>query len=74
VGSRGEAEDEDASAGVSEAGHGTGPVGLILVGAALRLANTLTVGAEARTTLAGDDGLVDFEERGWERFGGRACH
>lgn len=74
VGSRGEAEDEYASTRVSEAGDRAGPVGLVLIGAALRLADALAVRAETRTALAGDDGLMNPEKSCWERFGGRACH
>lgn len=60
VGSRGEAEDEDAGAGVAEAGNGTGPVGLVLVGAALDLADASAVVAEAGATFAGYDGIVNL--------------
>jgi hypothetical protein len=74
VGSRGEAQDEDAGARVSKAWHRTCPVGLVLVGTALRLTNAFAVAAKARAALAGDDRFVNPKQRGWERFGGRACH
>ena len=60
VGPGGEAEDEDAGAGIAEAGNGTGPVGLVLIGAALDLADAAAVVAETRTPLAGDDGIVNL--------------
>ena len=60
VGSRGEAEDEDAGEGVAEAGNGTRPVGLILVGAAFDLADASAVVAEASATFAGYDGIVNL--------------
>jgi hypothetical protein len=61
---RGQAEDEDAGAGIAETWNRTRPVGLLLVGAAFRLTNTATVGAEAGTAFAGDDGVVDLLEEG----------
>ncbi len=64
VGSGSEAEDQDAGAGVSEAGNGTGPVGLVLVGAAASLADAFAVFAEAGAAFAGDDGLADLLEGG----------
>ena len=39
VGSRGKAEDEETGAGISEAGNGTSPVGLILIRAAAGFAD-----------------------------------
>ena len=45
VSAGGETEDEDAGAGVSEAGNGTAPVGLVLVGAAFGLGDALGTGA-----------------------------
>ena len=43
VSTRGEAEDEDAGAWVSEAGNGASPVGLVLVGATSGLGDATTV-------------------------------
>jgi hypothetical protein len=51
VGAWGEAEDEDAGARVAEAGDGTGPVGMVLVGAASGLADAGAVLAQAGTKL-----------------------
>ncbi len=72
VGSGGEAKDEDAGAGVAEAGNGAGPVGLVLVGAAFGFADAAAVVAEAGTTLTGNDGFVNLlEERRGNLCGGR---
>ena len=60
VGSGSEAEEENAGAGVAEAGNGPRPVGLVDVGAAAGFADGGTVGAEARTALAEDDVLPDL--------------
>ena len=46
VGSGGESEDEDAGAGIAEAGNGASPVSLILVSTALCLGDTTAIGAE----------------------------
>ena len=75
VRSRGEAEDEDAGAGVTKAGNGAGPVGLILIGAAPGFADAAAVGAKAGTAFAGDDGLLNLQEsRGRKlRAGGWHC-
>ena len=62
VGSGSEAEDEDAGARVAEAGHGAGPVGLVLVGTAFGLADAAAVCAKTGAAFAGDDGLVDLLE------------
>ena len=59
VGSGGEAEDEDAGVGVAEPGDGTGPIGLVEVGAAADFTDGLAVEAETGTALAGDDVLAD---------------
>jgi len=69
VGSGGEAEDEDAGAGIAEAGDGTGPVSLVYVGAAARLADGGAVGAEPGAELAGDDAFANLIE--WCRYLGR---
>ena len=60
VDSGGETEDEDAGAQVAEAGDGTGPVGLVDVGAATGLADGFSVEAETRAALAGDDVVADL--------------
>jgi hypothetical protein len=68
VSSRGEAENEDAGVGVSEAGDGTGPIGAIEIGAALLGSDALAVLDESRTTFAVDYVTVqEFE-------GSRAVH
>ncbi len=64
VRSGGEADDEDAGAGVAEAGDGTCPVGLVLVGAAPGDADSGTVLAEAGAELAGADPGMDLGEDG----------
>ncbi len=56
-----ESEDEDAGAGIAEAGNGACPVDLVLVGAALGLADSPAVGTKTRTSFAGDDGFMDLE-------------
>jgi len=66
VGSGSEAEDEDAGTRVSEAGNGTSPVGLILVGAAFGLADAPAVLTETRAKLAGDDGFMNLR-KDWGR-------
>ena len=60
MGSGGEAEDQDTGKGVSEAGNGAGPVGLVLVGAAASLTDAFAVFAEAGAAFAGDDALADL--------------
>jgi hypothetical protein len=62
VGAGGEAEDEDAGAGVAKAGYGAGPVGLVLVGASLGFADAAAVFAKAGAALTGDDGLMNLLE------------
>ena len=79
VGSGGEAEDEDAGAGIAKAGDGAGPVGLVLVGASLGLADAAAVFAKTGAAFAGDDGLMDLLEelRGClsvGRLGVGGCH
>ena len=69
VGSGGEAEDEDAGAGIAETGDGAGPVFMILVGAAPGFANAGAVVAQAGTELAGDDRVPDavrMVRRNWK--------
>jgi len=58
VSSRGQAEDENAGTRVAEAGYGARPVGLVEVGAAFDLADTLTISSQTRTTFAGCDGIL----------------
>ena len=62
VGAGGEAEDEDAGAGIAEAGDGAGPVGLVLVGAAFGFADAAAVVAKPGAAFAGDDGFVNLLE------------
>jgi len=64
VGAGSETENENSGAGVAEAGNGAGPVGLVLVGAALGLAYAAAVVAKTGAAFTGDDGLVNLlEER-----------
>jgi len=64
MGSGSKAEDQDAGKGVSEAGNGTSPVSLVLVGAAASFSDAFAVFAEAGAAFAGDDGLADLLEGG----------
>ena len=59
MGSGREAENEYAGAVISKARDGFGPVDVISIGCAARLTNTLAVGSETGTELAGDDALAD---------------
>ena len=68
VGSRRQAEDEDARAGIAEAGDGARPVGLVHVGAAAGLADANAVFAQARAEFAGDDGFPDLSQAGHTRW------
>lgn len=75
VSSWGETEDEDAGAGVTEAGDGASPVGLVLVRAALGFADAAAVVAQPGATLTGDDRSVNLLEE-WRRnlcVGGNHC-
>ena len=63
VGAGGEAEDEDSGARVAKAGNGTGPVGLVLVGAAFGFGDAAAVVAKPDAALTGDDGAVNLLER-----------
>ena len=70
VGSGGEAEGQDAGFGVAVAGHGTGPVGLVDVGAAFALADALAVLAKSRTAFTCGDSFMEHcqgwtEPEGW---------
>lgn len=66
MGSRSEAQDKHAGSRISEAGNGSGPINLVLIGAPTSLADALAVGPKACTALAGDDGLLDAEQR-WRK-------
>ncbi len=68
VGSGRKAENEDAGAGVAEAGNGPRPVGLVQVSAAAGLADGLTVEAETRATLALDDVFAGAIQGFWSVF------
>lgn len=74
MGSRREAEDEDARARVAEARHGAAPVGLVSIGATLGFGYALAVVAETGAQLAGDDRFADlFQIAGGYLYVG-ACH
>jgi len=73
VGAGGEAEDEDAGAGVAEAGNRAGPVGLVDVGAAPGFAYAAAVVAEAGAAFTGDDRLADLLEQR-RGLGAGECH
>ena len=75
VGSGSEAKDEDAGAGVAKAGDGTGPVGLVLVGATFGFADAAAVVAKAGATFTGDDGGVNLLQKlgGWLYVGTGHC-
>jgi hypothetical protein len=62
VGAWCEAEDEDSGPGVAKARNGTGPVGLVDIGAAFGFADSAAVFAEARAALAGNDGPMNLLE------------
>jgi len=74
VRSGGQAEDVDAGGGVSEAGDGTAPVGLVLIGAAFGAGDALAIGAQAGALLAGGDVLVELLQNGGGSLYGGACH
>jgi len=67
VSAGGQSEDQDAGAGVAKAGNGTGPVSLILVGTALRFADTATIVTKAGTAFTGNDGVANLLEE-WGRI------
>ena len=62
VGAGSESKDQDAGARISEAGDGTRPVGLVLVGAAAGFSDSAAIVPESRAAFAGDDGLVNLLE------------
>src|SRR6185437_5095754 len=70
VGSRGEAEGQDASFGVAVARHGTGPVSLIDVGAPFALADALAVFAKSRAAFTCGDSFMEHCEGGRSWRGG----
>jgi len=75
VGPGSEAKDQDAGARVAEAGDGTGPVGLVLIGATPGFADAAAVVAKAGAAGAIDDGLVDLLQKRRKRlnFGSGHC-
>jgi hypothetical protein len=75
VGAGRKAQNEDASAGVTEAGNGARPVGLVQVGTTFGLADALTVFAQARTEVTGDNRFANLLQQ-WRRtlnVGGGHC-
>jgi hypothetical protein len=74
MGSGSEAEDENAGAGIAEAGDGACPIGLILIGSTFGLPNPFAVAAKAYAALAVDDGLLDAEQNRRESFGPSGSH
>ena len=70
VGSRREAQGQNASFRVAEAGHGTGPVGLVDVGAALAFADADAVFAKSRAAFTSGDSFMERCQGGWSRRGG----
>ena len=68
-----QAEDEDAGAGIAEAGDGAGPVDFVLVGTAARLREALAVEAQTGTQIALDDCVLDRLQDGDFRGGGKPC-
>ena len=73
MGSRSQAKDEDAGTGITKAWNRAGPVGLIAVGAAFGLTDTLAIVAKAETAFAGGDGLMNLKQGRREGFC-RTCH
>lgn len=67
VSAGGQAENKNAGAGVAEAGNRARPVSLILVGAALRFADTAAVVTKPGTAFTGDDGVANLLEE-WGRI------
>lgn len=59
MGAGGEAQDKNAGERIAEAGNGTRPVFVILVGAAASVPDPGTVVAQAGTAFAGNDGVAD---------------
>jgi hypothetical protein len=67
VSSGGEAEDENAGLRVAEAGNGTGPVGVVDVGAAAGFADAGAVFAEPGAEFTASDRFADAEQIGCGR-------
>lgn len=74
MGAGGEAQDEDAGAGVSKAWDGAGPVGLIDVGATFGFAYAAAVVPETGAALTGDDGLMNLLEELRRSLCEGGCH
>jgi hypothetical protein len=62
VRSRSKPEDKNASVGIAEPGHGFAPVLAIAIGATPLASNLFAILHEARTTGAGNDLGVKFDE------------
>jgi hypothetical protein len=74
VGTRGEPQNQDAGAWVAKAGNGASPVGLVHVGATLGLADTLTIFAQTRTEVAGDDRFTNLLQEQRRTLVDGDCH
>jgi hypothetical protein len=64
VGAGSKAEDKDPCSWVAETGDRTSPVGLVLIGTTLGFADSAAVVAEAGTTFARNDGVVNLLQKG----------
>ena len=73
VSARGEAQDENASAGIAKSGYGAGPVGLVDVGATFGFAYAAAVVAETGAAFTGDDGLMNLLEELRRSLCARGC-
>jgi hypothetical protein len=74
VGAGCEAKDEDAGARIAEAGNGTGPVGLVQIGAAFGLADALAVLAQTGAKFAGDDRFANLLQERRRTLDVEGCH
>jgi len=74
VGAGGKAENENAGSGVAEAGNGTGPVSLVQIGTAFRLADAAAVVTKAGTAFTGNDGVANLLEEWGRILCVKRCH